>query len=132
MREVTFAASVHLIFLITGPVIHAVEQRLTRRYDLIVADDWRFGNFIERVEEEMMTQNSGAGANEVPSISLESLRPISSNPAVLGVCSATWAPQTMVLLHRWLQLTMKWFRAFWSLLRCQVEGVNIYSQEPTA
>jgi hypothetical protein len=87
-----FAASVHLIFLITGPVIHAVEQRLTRRYDLIVADDWRFGNVNERVEEEMMTQNSVAGANEVASISLESLRHTSSNPAILGVCSATWAP----------------------------------------
>jgi hypothetical protein len=94
MRQVTFAVSVHLILLITCPVIHAVEQRLTRRYDLIVADDWRFGNAIERVEEEMMTQNSVSGANEVASISLERLRHTSSIPAILGVCSATLAPQT--------------------------------------
>jgi hypothetical protein len=84
MRQVTFAASVHLIPLITCPVIHAVEQRLTRRYDVIVADDWRFGNFNERVEE-MMTQNSVGGANEVASISLESLGHTSSNPAILCV-----------------------------------------------
>jgi hypothetical protein len=95
MRQVTFAASVHLILLITCPVIHAVEQRLTRRYDVIVADIWRFGNFNERVEEEMMTQNSVGGANEVASISLESLRHTSSNRAVLGVCSATWAPHNV-------------------------------------
>jgi hypothetical protein len=95
MRQVNFAASVHLILLITCPAIHAVEQRLTRRYDLIVADDWRFGNFNERVEEEMMTQNSVAGANEVASISLERLRHTSSNCAVLGVCSATWAPHNV-------------------------------------
>jgi hypothetical protein len=56
MRQVTFAASVHFILLITGPVKHAVEQRLTRRYNIIVADDWRFGNVNERAEEEMMTQ----------------------------------------------------------------------------
>jgi hypothetical protein len=92
MHQVTFAASVHLILLIACPVIHAVEQRLTRRYDLIEADYWRFGNLNERFEEEMMTQNSVAGANEVASISLESLRHTSSNPAILGVCSATLAP----------------------------------------
>jgi WD40 repeat protein len=66
-------------------VLHACEQPLTRRYDHFVAHDLRFESDNEHAEERMMIQKSVTGANALESISLESLRHISSNPAILGI-----------------------------------------------
>jgi hypothetical protein len=101
-------------------VLYACEQPLTRRYDHIVADDLIVERYNEHTEGRMVIQKSVTGANALDSVSLESLRHLSSDHTILGRYRRLRHRRRQCLAPLLALVEKKEFHPPSCLIRCQV------------